>query len=504
MSEYVLELKNITKRFPGVVALNQVQFQLKKGEIHALMGENGAGKSTLIKVITGVHKPDEGQMLVNGEEVFFQNTNDSAAKSIAAIYQHSTTYLHLSVTENIFIGHELRNKLGLLDWQEMHKRAKELLRSLGSNIDPHTSMGNLSVAEQQVVEISKAVSANAEIVIMDEPTAALSKRECEELYRITEQLKSEGKSILFISHRLEDMYRLADSVTVFRDASYIGTWDIKDVTNEILVQAMVGREIKDLYPKAKVEIGETALEVKDLSRIGYFRNISFSVRRGEILGLTGLVGAGRSEVCQAVCGLTPYDSGEVFLNGRPVHFTHPAQAMKKKLGYLPEDRQVQGLLLPWEIYRNETLSSLEKYSSAAGINKKKEMEDGEKFTGKLSIKAKDILEKVSALSGGNQQKVVLAKLLNMDLDVLILDEPTKGVDVGAKSQIYEIMSELAASGYAIILISSEMTEILAMSDRIAIMHEGSLVKILDREEATQEKMLAYAMNSADDMLKGGD
>lgn len=504
MSEYVLELKNITKRFPGVVALNQVQFQLKKGEIHALMGENGAGKSTLIKVITGVHKPDEGQMLVNGEEVFFQNTNDSASKSIAAIYQHSTTYLHLSVTENIFIGHELRNKLGLLDWQEMHKRAKELLRSLGSNIDPHTSMGNLSVAEQQVVEISKAVSANAEIVIMDEPTAALSKRECEELYRITEQLKSEGKSILFISHRLEDMYRLADSVTVFRDATYIGTWDIKEVTNEILVQAMVGREIKDLYPKAKVETGEVALEVKGLSRIGYFRNISFSVRRGEILGLTGLVGAGRSEVCQAICGLTPYDSGEVFLNGQPVHFTHPAQAMKKKLGYLPEDRQVQGLLLPWEIYRNETLASLEKYSSTAGINKKREMEDGDKFTKKLSIKAKDILEKVSALSGGNQQKVVLAKLLNMDLDVLILDEPTKGVDVGAKSQIYEIMSELAVSGYAIILISSEMTEILAMSDRIAIMHEGTLVKILDREEATQEKMLAYAMNSADDMLKGGD
>lgn len=504
MSEYVLELKDITKRFPGVVALNHVQFQLKKGEIHALMGENGAGKSTLIKVITGVHKPDEGQMLVNGEEVFFQNTNDSAAKSIAAIYQHSTTYLHLSVTENIFIGHEMRNRFGLLDWPKMHRRAGELLRSLGSGIDPRTLMGNLSVAEQQVVEISKAVSANAEIVIMDEPTAALSKRECEELYRITEQLRSEGKSILFISHRLEDMYRLADSVTVFRDASYIGTWPIKEVTNEILVQAMVGREIKDLYPKAKVALGETALEVKGLSRTGYFRNVSFSVKKGEILGLTGLVGAGRSEVCQAICGLTPCDSGEVLLHGQPVRFTHPAQAMKKKLGYLPEDRQLQGLLLPWEIYRNETLSSLEKYRSPAGINGKKECEDGERLSQRLSVKAKNIFEKVSALSGGNQQKVVLAKLLNMDLDVLILDEPTKGVDVGAKSQIYAIMSELAQSGYAIVLISSEMPEILAMSDRIAVMHEGTLVKILDREEATQEKMLAYAMNSADDMLKEGD
>ena len=504
MSEYVLELKDITKRFPGVVALDRVRFQLKKGEIHALMGENGAGKSTLIKVITGVHKPDEGQMLVNGEEVFFQNTNDSAAKSIAAIYQHSTTYVHLSVTENIFIGHELRNRFGLLDWPKMHMQAEKLLRSLGSGIDPHTLMGNLSVAEQQVVEISKAVSANAEIVIMDEPTAALSKRECEELYRITEQLRSEGKSILFISHRLEDMYRLADSVTVFRDAAYIGTWAIQDVTNEILVQAMVGREIKDLYPKAKVELGETALEVKNVSWLGYFRNVSFSVRKGEILGLTGLVGAGRSEVCQAVCGLTPYDSGEVLLHGKPVHFTHPAQAMKQKLGYLPEDRQLQGLLLPWEIYQNETLSSLEKYQSPAGINRKKECEDGERLSQRLSVKAKSIFEKVGALSGGNQQKVVLAKLLNMDLDVLILDEPTKGVDVGAKSQIYGIMSELAQAGYAIVLISSEMPEILAMSDRIAVMHEGTLVKILDREEATQEKMLAYAMNSADDILKEGD
>ena len=293
-------------------------------------------------------------------------------------------------------------------------------------------------------------------------------------------------------------------MTVFRDASYIGTWPIKEVTNEILVQAMVGREIKDLYPKAKVALGETALEVKGLSRTGYFRNVSFSVKKGEILGLTGLVGAGRSEVCQAICGLTPYDSGEVLLHGQPVRFTHPAQAMKKKLGYLPEDRQLQGLLLPWEIYRNETLSSLEKYRSLAGINGKKECEDGERLSQRLSVKAKNIFEKVSALSGGNQQKVVLAKLLNMDLDVLILDEPTKGVDVGAKSQIYAIMSELAQSGYAIVLISSEMPEILAMSDRIAVMHEGTLVKILDREEATQEKMLAYAMNSADDMLKEGD
>lgn len=501
MSEYVLELRNIVKRFPGVVALNNVQFQLKPGEVHALMGENGAGKSTLIKVITGVHKPDEGEILVKGQPVVFQNTNDSAAKSIAAIYQHSTVYPHLSVTENIFVGHERRNKLGLVDWKRMHIRAGELLRSLGSGIDPHRRMGELSVAEQQIVEISKAVAANAEIVIMDEPTAALSKRECEELYRITEQLRNEGKSIIFISHRLEDMYRLADRVTVFRDAMYIGTWEMRELTNELLVQAMVGRTITDLYPKKKVPIGETILEVKNLCQTGNFRNVSFSVRRGEIFGLTGLVGAGRSELCQAICGVTTYESGTVILNGETVRFTHPLQSMQKKLGYLPEDRQVQGLVLDWSIFRNITLPSLRKYSTAAGLNSKQERQDGEAFRKKLSIRTKDIDEKVSALSGGNQQKVVFAKLLNLDLNVLILDEPTKGVDVGAKSQIYSIMSDLAEQGYAIILISSEMPEVLAMSDRIGVMHEGSLVKILDRKEATQEKMLAYAMNSADTMLK---
>ena len=386
MSEYVLELRNISKRFPGVVALNGVQFRLKKGEIHALMGENGAGKSTLIKIITGVYKPDEGQIFVNGKEAFFQSTKDSAEKKIAANYQNSTTYLHLSVTENIFMGHEIKNKLGLLNWTEMHRKARELLQGLGSFIDPKTIMSNLSVAEQQRVEISKAVSSNAEIVIMDEPTAALSKRECEELYRITEQLKKEGKSIIFISHRLEDMYRLADTVTVFRDASYIGTWDLKDLTNAVLVQAMVGREIKNFYPKEKVKFGETALEVKKLSRMGYFKDVSFSVRKGEIFGLTGLVGAGRSEVCQALCGITPYDKGEVFLHGKPVHFVHPAQSMKEKLGYLPEDRQIQGLMLSWEIFRNITLSSLEKYTSIKGIDVKKEKVDSEAYSKKLNIK----------------------------------------------------------------------------------------------------------------------
>ena len=390
MDEYILELRNITKRFPGVVALNGVQFQLKQGEIHALMGENGAGKSTLIKVITGVHEPEEGDILINGRKAVFKNTNDSAANSIAAIYQHSTVYPYLSVTENIFIGHESLTKAGSIKWNEMHARAKELLLSLGCGINPRTRMVNLSVAEQQIVEISKAVSSKARIVIMDEPTAALSKRECEELYRITEKLKAEGTSIIFISHRMEDMYRLADRVTVFRDARYIGTWDVDRISKDELISAMVGREVTQLYPKQAVPIGGTALEVKGLTKKGYFKDISFDVKKGEIFGLTGLVGAGRSEVCQGICGLLKPDSGKLYVGGEECIFTHPSQALKKGVGYLPEDRQQQGLILSWELYRNMTLSTLDKYNRLIGIDTGRERQTGKELCEKLQIKAKSI------------------------------------------------------------------------------------------------------------------
>lgn len=493
--DYILELRNITKRFPGVVALNNVQLLLKKGEIHALMGENGAGKSTLIKVITGVHEPEEGDIILNGEKVIFKNTNDSAAHKIAAIYQHSTVYPYLSVTENIFIGHEKVTKGGLIFWSEMHKQAEKLLKSLGCEINPRLKMGRLSVAEQQIVEISKAVSANAKIVIMDEPTAALSKRECEELYHITEKLKEEGTSIIFISHRMEDMYRLADRVTVFRDANYIGTWDVNKTSNKELIAAMVGREVTQLYPKKKVPIGDVALEVEDISKTGLFKNVSFHIRKGEIFGLTGLVGAGRSEVCQSICGLLKLDSGKVKVGGKEVHFTHPSQSLKAGIGYLPEDRQIQGLILSWEIYRNETLATLHKYNTCLGINTKKEKESGALLSRRLQVKAKSISSRADSLSGGNQQKVVFAKLLNSDLKILILDEPTKGVDVGAKAQIYSIMSDLAEQGYAIILVSSEMPEVMSMTDRIAVMHEGRLMKIFDADNVTQEEILEQAMAS---------
>lgn len=495
MSEYILELQGIVKKFPGVVALNNVHFQLKKGEIHALMGENGAGKSTFIKIITGVHEPDAGSIKLRGETVSFKNPRDAANQNIAAIYQHSTSYPFLSVTENIFLGHELK-KYGFLDWRRMDEQARQLLESLGLFIDPRTNMGTLSVAERQVVEITKAVSTNAEILIMDEPTAALSERECEQLYSIAEKLRDSGTSIIFISHRIEDMYRLASRVTVLRDAQYIGTWEINEISREKLIAAMVGREVKTLYPKKIVPIGDPVLEVEGLSRTGFFHDVSFNVRRGEILGLTGLVGAGRSEVCQSIYGINQPDQGTVKLNGQKINVTHPSQAIALGIGYLPEDRQVQGLILDWEVYKNETISTLSKYTTVTGIHERKERIRAKELSEELDVKIKNVADKVSSLSGGNQQKVVVAKLLDADMKVLILDEPTKGVDVGAKAQIHEIITRLVETGYAVILISSELPEVMAVSDRIAVMADGYLVNIFDAKNITQEQILDAAMHSS--------
>lgn len=495
MSDYILELKGITKIFPGVKALDNVHFQLKEGEIHALMGENGAGKSTFIKVITGVHQPEEGEMFINGEKVSIKNPKDAQKLSIAAIYQHGTTYQHLSVTENIFIGHEKMTKFNTIDWKTMHADAQELLKRLGSEIDPHSTMGSLTVAEQQIVEIAKAISTNAKIIIMDEPTAALSKRECEELYRITEQLRDEGCSIIFISHRFEDMYRLASRVTVFRDSQYIGTWDVDGISNEELISKMVGREISQIYPKQQVERGEEIFKVEGLSKTGYYKDVSFSLHKGEILAMTGLVGAGRTEVCQGIMGIERPDSGKVILEGEELKIKHPSDAMKAGIGYLPEDRQKQGLILDWGLGQNVTLSTLEKFTKGTVINSKKENLRSKELLEKVKTKALSVYDKASSLSGGNQQKVIVAKVLNSDLKVVILDEPTKGVDVGAKAQIYEIMSDLAAQGFGVIMISSEMPEVLGMADTILVMKEGRVSKIFeDVEGVTQEKILEAAMN----------
>jgi rhamnose transport system ATP-binding protein len=492
MAEFVLQLRDITKIFPGVRALDKVQFDLRPGEIHALMGENGAGKSTFIKVIMGVHQAEEGEMFLDGKKVQFKSTRDAQKAGIAAIYQHVTAYPHLTVAENIFVGH-LKMRHGMVQWREMHKEADALLRELNADFDSHELMGNLSVAQQQMVEIAKALSLKAKIIIMDEPTAALTKRESEELYRITRKLRDEGKSIIFISHRFEDMYALASRVTVFRDAKYIGTYDVDGITNADLITAMVGREIKDLFPKPEVQLGEEILRVENLSRTGYFKDVSFNVHKGEILGLTGLVGARRTEVVQTIFGAEKLNSGTIYLEGKPVKIKCTSDAMKLGIGLLPENRQIEGLILDWGIGRNITLTELKSYVGKIFINEKQERENSKNLAETVDTKAVSVFDKASSLSGGNQQKVVVAKALGSDFKVLVLDEPTKGVDVGAKAAIYEIMGDLAQQGYAIIMISSEMPEILGMCDRIVVMCEGRVTGELMRGEATQEKILELAM-----------
>ena len=492
MAQTILELRGITKIFPGVKALNNVQFDLRPGEIHALMGENGAGKSTFIKVIMGVHQAEEGEMFLDGQKVQFKSTRDAQKAGIAAIYQHVTAYPHLTVAENIFVGH-LKMRHGMVQWKQMHQEADALLQELNADFDSHELMGNLSVAQQQMVEIAKALSLKARIIIMDEPTAALTKRESEELYRITRKLRDEGVGIIFISHRFEDMYALASRVTVFRDAQYIGTYDVDGITNADLIKAMVGREIKDLFPKPEVQIGEEILRVENLSRTGYFKDVSFNVHKGEILGLTGLVGARRTEVVQTIFGAEKLNSGKIYLEGKLVKIKCPTDAMKLGIGLLPENRQIECLILDWGIGRNITLTELKSYVGKIFINEKQERETSKDLAEAVDTKAVSVFDKASSLSGGNQQKVVVAKALGSDFKVLVLDEPTKGVDVGAKAAIYEIMGDLAQQGYAIIMISSEMPEILGMCDRIVVMCEGRVTGELMRGEATQEKILELAM-----------
>lgn len=494
MSEFILELQNITKIFPGVKALDHVSFQLKPGEIHALMGENGAGKSTFIKVITGVHKPEQGKIFLEGKEVEFNSTRDSQAAGIACIYQHSTAYPDLTVTENIFLGHEITSgKLNKLDWKEMNKQAQALLKRLSANIDPKAEMGSLSVAQQQLVEIAKALSTDARIIIMDEPTAALTKRESEDLYGYTEKLKEEGVSIIFISHRFEDMYRLAERVTVLRDAQYIGTWNVNEISNSDMIVAMVGREIKQLFPKRDVKIGEEVLRVEGLGKTGYFKDISFSVNRGEIVALTGLVGAGRSEVAEAIFGIAPAEEGKIIVDGKEAQIGHPCDAEKVGIGLLPEDRQRQALILDWEISKNIGMGNLGRFTKNFIYNVQEEDKEAQRLAERLAIKASSIFDKASSLSGGNQQKVVVAKTLMADLKLIIMDEPTKGVDVGAKAAIYELMGELSEQGYGIVLISSEMPEVLGMSDRVIVMKGGRITAELDAEDATQEGILEASM-----------
>ncbi len=495
MNDIILELQDIVKTFGSSTALAGMHFQLKKGEIHALMGENGAGKSTFIKIITGVFQPDSGMIFYNGNPIAPKNANDSQKIGIAAIYQHVTAFPDLSVTENIFMGQELRTKIGTYDWKTMHRKAKEYIEPFSATIDVTQPMSALSVAQQQLVEIAKALSRNAKVLILDEPTASLTTHECEELYRIVEQLRDSGVSMIFITHRFEDMYRLASRVTVLRDAHYIGTWEVDAIDNADLIQAMVGRKLDKLYPEKTATIGEEIFRVEHLSKEGYFKDISFEIRRGEVVALTGLVGAGRTEVCQTIFGIMRPDSGKILLEGKEVPVRSPRTSLKNGIGLLPEDRLTQGLIGELPIYQNVSAATLDQFIRYGLLCEKEETETAIGLCRKLRLKARNIAARPASLSGGNQQKVVFAKLLNCDLKVLIFDEPTKGIDVGSKNSVYEIINELAESGYAILMVSSEMPEVLGMADRILVMRSGRITGRFEIAEATQEKILAASLSN---------
>ena len=499
MDENILVLRDVCKTFPGVKALDHVDFDVKKGEVLALAGENGAGKSTLMKILSGSYTRDCGTIEFCGKPAEIHNPRDAEHLGLSIIYQELNVLQGLSVAENIFIGRQPKKKNGLIDWAKMNKDAEELFQQLHIEMDVRRKVLGMSIAQQQMVEIAKALSTNAKIIILDEPTAALTANESEKLYRIVDQLREEGVSIIFISHRMEDMYRLASRVTVFRDSQYIGTYDVDKITEADLIKAMVGREISDMYPKPEVKIGDEVFRIEGMSRTGYFKDVSLNIHAGEIVGLTGLVGAGRTETMEAVCGITKPDAGKVFVNGKEVHIKNPADAMKEGIVLLPEDRQKQGLILSWGLGDNVILPVQDELAKGPFKvkNEPKERELAKKYLEEVDTKAVTIFDPGSSLSGGNQQKVVVAKALVQDnMKVLIMDEPTKGVDVGAKAEIYSIMGDLAKKGYAILLISSEMAEILGMSDRIYTMCKGRITGCLDINEASQESLLELSMENS--------
>jgi len=491
--EYILEMANISKAFPGVQALDDVQFKVEKGSVHALMGENGAGKSTLMKILIGIYHPDNGSIKFKGNIIELQNTHDALTRGISMIHQELTSVPYMTVAENIFLGREPSyGKTGLVKKRQMCKDTLELLQKLDIKINPKAKMCKLSIANMQMVEIAKAISYNSDLIIMDEPTSAITEKEVEHLFKIIKTLKEKGVSVIYITHKMDEVFRIADDISVFRDGKYIGTEASRNMTKDKLIEMMVGRELKNIFDKQETEINEVVLSVKKLTREGEFRDISFELHKGEILGIAGLMGAGRTEVMECLFGVRRATSGEVHINGKAVKIKSPRDAISHKMALLTEDRKKNGLFLVLPVRSNIIVSSIDEYLKGI-LLKKKEINtvcDSEK--GRLDIKTPSMDQKIKFLSGGNQQKVLISRWLLTHPDILILDEPTRGIDVGAKSEIHKLMSNLAAQGKAIIMISSELPEILGMSDRILVMHEGNQVGILNREEATQEKILEYA------------
>lgn len=488
----ILQMKGISKRFPGVQALEQVDFDVYPGEVHALVGENGAGKSTLMKILSGIYPKDAGLIILNGNEVEFNDPIEAQKYGISVIYQEFDLAQNLTVAENILLCREPANSLGLIKRREFNRIARESLDKLGIAVNPNTLVSHLKVAERQMVAIVKALSFNAKIIVMDEPTSALSEHEIELLFAIIENLRSRDVAVIYISHRLQEITKIADRVTVLRDGRLVGCVQTAEVTTDQIVAMMVGRELKDFFRKEEVQIRDVVLEVEHLEQEGVVHDVSFQLRAGEILGFAGLVGARRTETARLIFGLDQRDSGDIFLNGKLVDIKTPDDAIALGVAYVPEDRKTQGLILSWTLAENTTLPRLSEVSRRGFIDFRAEAAVAQKYVTSLDIKTPSVQQQVMYLSGGNQQKVVIAKWLMTNPKVLILDEPTRGIDVGAKSEIYALMSQLAKQGLGIILISSELPEILGMSDRIIVMREGYVTGELLRDEATEEKVMLYA------------
>ena len=491
-ADFILQMEGIRKTFPGVQALKGVDLAVRPGSVHGVMGENGAGKSTLMKVAIGLYRPDSGTIRLKGEEVVFESVHDALTKGVSMIHQEMSPLPYMSVAQNIFLGREILNRFGLIDHRAIDREAARILADLKIALKPTQVMGQLSVAQMQLVEIAEAVSRQADLIIMDEPTSALTEREVGHLFEIIRDLKRRGVAVIYITHKMDEVFAITDEVSVYRDGELVGHELTPDLTREKLIRMMVGRTIDQFFQKESAELGPPALEVQGLTRQGYFRDISFSVRRGEILGVAGLIGAGRTEVMECLFGVTPRQSGAVKVQGADVHIDSPTDAIRHGMAFLTEDRKRSGLYLNLSVRDNIVMPSLRNNLAALFLRHRALRKLCTDAVGMLRIKTPSLDQLVMYLSGGNQQKVLVSRWLATVPSILILDEPTRGIDVGTKSEIYRIMSSLARDGKAIILISSEMPEILAMSDRILVMHEGRKVGELGRAEATQEKILHMA------------
>lgn len=491
-STNILEMKNISKSFGATHALRNIEFELKKGEVHALLGENGAGKSTLIKVLGGIHNPDTGEILINGNLVNIDSVKKARELGIGIIHQEIMLVPHLSIMDNLFLGREIINTIGVKNSKEMENQAKKMLETIGLNINVHKRVEELNIAQQQMIEIAKAISFDAKILVMDEPTSSLSEEEVQKLFDLIKLLKSKEVSIIYISHRLDELFAVSDRITVIRDGSYIDTVLTQNINSAQLVSMMVGRNLENFYVRDNTVKEDIVLSVNKLTSFGVFSDVTFEVKAGEILGFSGLVGAGRSEIMDAIFGASSFDSGEIHLLQNNVKFRKPIDAIKAGIAMVTEDRKKQGLNLIGTVGFNITLASLDNYLNQFLIDEKKRQSIISKYIEKLRIKTQNEQSKVGSLSGGNQQKVVIAKWLATNPKLLILDEPTRGVDVGARQEIYRVINDLAKEGLAIIMVSSDLPEVINMCDRVCVVKDGSIVTTLNKESLTQETIMRYA------------